>query len=119
MISILEPMEAVCYGVKCYCENQKKYPPSRKKYSKEYYRERSRKTLYNLTDEEYKRLYDEQLGKCAICRKAANKVLSVDHCHHGGKIRGLLCTSCNVGLGMFKDDVSILTDAIYYLILNK
>ena len=34
--------------------------------------------------------------------------MSVDHCHSGGHVRGLLCNSCNIGLGMFKDNIESL-----------
>ncbi len=39
----------------------------------------------------------------------------VDHCHKTGKIRGLLCASCNGGLGLFKDNPQALANAILYL----
>jgi hypothetical protein len=52
-----------------------------------------------------------------ICREnnKNNRTLAVDHCHESGKIRGLLCLTCNVGLGMFKEDVDIMKNAIEYL----
>jgi hypothetical protein len=70
-------------------------------------------------------LKDKQQGLCAICFKgvsgmSSSKVrLSVDHDHKTGKIRGLLCGACNVGLGHFKDDVSVLKKAIEYLEENR
>jgi hypothetical protein len=65
----------------------------------------------------------KQEGRCAICslsetsrdRNDKIKVLSVDHCHVTGKIRGLLCHSCNVGLGLFKDNIDTIQNAILYL----
>ena len=59
-----------------------------------------------------------QNGRCAICGKHQNKfkkALSVDHCHKKGIIRGLLCNSCNLGLGKFYDNCELLNNAIYYL----
>jgi len=60
-----------------------------------------------LADE--KSLVTKQKGRCAICKIDLNlvKLNSVDHCHTSGKIRGVLCNSCNVGLGHFRDSVKI------------
>ena len=55
----------------------------------------------------------EQNGKCAICGK--KKKLLLDHLHSSGKRRGLLCNRCNIGLGMFLDNVSSLNAATRYL----
>jgi len=46
---------------------------------------------------------------------AREAVMHVDHDHKTGKIRGLLCKRCNVGMGYFKDDPSILKKAVRYL----
>lgn len=54
-----------------------------------------------------------QNGRCAICTEV--KPLSVDH-HHGTKrVRGMLCKSCNFGLGSFHDNIRFLQAAIDYL----
>ena len=60
------------------------------------------------------KIYDKQKGKCPLCLNF-EEVLHVDHCHKSGKVRGLLCTRCNKGLGHHKDDVEILKKAIKYL----
>ena len=55
---------------------------------------------------------------CAICKTHSDLLprnLAVDHCHTTGKVRGLLCTNCNIGLGMLKDSSEILNLAIKYL----
>ena len=46
------------------------------------------------------------------------KRLYVDHCHKTGKIRGLLCNSCNTALGLLKDDISLFKRSIDYLNKN-
>jgi len=58
-----------------------------------------------------------QNGLCAICKKPCdtNDVLSVDHCHETGKIRGLLCNKCNIGIGMLGDSVAGVQAALDYL----
>ena len=56
----------------------------------------------------------EQDGRCAICGTGEIRLV-IDHDHHTGLIRGLLCNSCNVGLGLFKEHPMILTRAMQYL----
>jgi hypothetical protein len=71
-----------------------------------------------FTWEDYDRLWDSQGGLCAICKGELvwdSKGTHVDHCHKGTGVRGLLCNTCNMGLGMFRDDVSLLANALKYL----
>lgn len=70
-------------------------------------------SAYGITKEEYEAMCNKQKGECCICRCKAKLV--VDHCHATNKIRGLLCSSCNVGLGHFKDNMNLLQAAINYL----
>ena len=71
------------------------------------------KYKYGITVEERQALLNKQGGTCAICPSTTK--LSVDHCHDTGKVRGILCHTCNVGLGMFHNDVEKLRAAIAYL----
>lgn len=73
---------------------------------------------YGITIEQFAEMSTAQGDLCVICRQPpkGKTRLSVDHCHKTGKIRGLLCDTCNVGLGMFQDDPDLLTAAITYLI---
>ena len=74
---------------------------------------------FNLTIGEYDKILEKQQGKCAICGGGKEKQkykFAVDHCHATGKIRGILCRNCNVGLGFFKDNPRSLTNALTYLI---
>lgn len=76
------------------------------------------KYKYNISEFEYKNLYDKQLGRCLICgihKNEYNKNLSVDHCHTTGKVRGLLCTNCNSLIGHAHDKIEVLEKAIEYL----
>jgi hypothetical protein len=73
-------------------------------------------TKFKITLVEYSRMLDQQEGKCQICgTPPGGKSLAVDHCHSTGAIRGLLCSKCNTGLGMFKDKQGLLKAAIEYL----
>ena len=72
---------------------------------------------YGITIEEYEELAAYQNHVCAICKqlcKTGNR-LSVDHCHTTGRIRGLLCSNCNTGIGQFNDDPELLRCAADYI----
>lgn len=81
------------------------------------------KSTYGITLDEYREMYLEQEGKCAICGTHCpdhGKLgLVVDHCHNKGHIRKLLCSMCNKGIGHFRDDVQLLRNAIDYLESTK
>lgn len=81
------------------------------------------KRKYGLTQEQYLQMLEEQNGVCAICLNPENKVhkgnqksmLSVDHDHETGAVRGLLCDRCNTGLAAFRDQPQYMMNAILYL----
>jgi hypothetical protein len=78
----------------------------------------SLKHKFGLTEEQYFELLAEQGGGCAICGRTPEelgKTLPVDHCHTNGHVRGILCSPCNTGIGMFGDNVVRLQAAIEYL----
>lgn len=81
------------------------------------------KYKYGIDVETYNAKLEEQDGKCAICGKGqGNSVKSklfVDHDHTTGKIRGLLCDSCNRGIGLLQDDADLLMAAVAYLISHQ
>ena len=72
---------------------------------------------YNLTLDQYNKMLEKQNKCCVMCKLTpdVNKRLSVDHCHKTGKVRGLLCNNCNFVLGLAKDSIEILKNAIVYL----
>jgi hypothetical protein len=73
-----------------------------------------------MTADEYVALSASQNDRCAICFKSRGaRPFSIDHDHRTGRVRGLLCSTCNTGLGMFRDDVRILQYAIEYLIKHR
>lgn len=92
--------------------NRKKGPEARRAYNVEYRKANPHRRRVdgwkargiNITFEEYEQRLKLQDNKCAICKHVckSGKQLAVDHCHDTGKTRGLLCSKCNVGIGMFK-----------------
>ena len=75
------------------------------------------KYRYGITETELSAMHAEQEGRCAICHAHEDEVgtLNIDHCHISGKVRGLLCKPCNMGLGYFKDSIDRLRKASEYL----
>lgn len=80
---------------------------------------RRRLKKYGLTEGRYDLLIDKQGNACAICRAAfilgVLKDVHIDHCHRTGVVRGLLCSRCNLGIGLFKDDHERLSAAAEYV----
>lgn len=75
---------------------------------------------YGLTRDSFSNLVKNQQGLCAICKSSGGSKtwLVVDHNHITNKVRGLLCHSCNVGLGHFKENPLMLKAAMDYLGTN-
>ena len=80
-------------------------------------RRRSLVKTYGLTVEQYDKMLEQQNGGCAICggQNKDGRRLFIDHCHQSEKVRGLLCSKCNLFLGAANDSVDILSRAITYL----
>jgi len=70
-------------------------------------------------------MVEAQGNRCAICNsppidsRVEDPVLSIDHCHATGRVRGLLCAPCNHGLGHFNDDPRRVLLAARYLIKHQ
>lgn len=78
--------------------------------------DRVRFRKYGITGEEFRQRLAQQHYKCSVCGgDGSDKNLSVDHSHETGKIRGLICNSCNMALGNVKDSIEILKNLITYL----
>lgn len=89
---------------------------------KECTKEAEMKRKFGISFSEYHALLKAQGYRCEICRckleSSRYTKFAVDHCHKTGKLRGLLCTNCNTGLGLFKDSEERLSSAIKYLQKN-
>jgi hypothetical protein len=84
------------------------------------------KLKYGATTDTIHQLLEDQSNKCKICAEpiwfgAPDKrnVPHIDHCHKTGLIRGLLCLTCNTGIGMFGDSPDKLLLAVNYLLTTS
>jgi hypothetical protein len=96
----------------------KKYRITNLEKEKEKDRANNLKSNFGISIEDWNKMYEMQNKMCKLCNKQTSsykKRLCVDHCHKTGKIRGLLCDTCNRALGLLNDDTSILKKAIAYL----
>ena len=103
-------------------EDRREYMRESRKAFPLVWKERHLQKKFSISLAEYGEMLVAQGGKCAICnqpemqlRNGTKKSLAVDHDHATGKIRGLLCTGCNQGIGKLKDDRNVLLSAIQYL----
>jgi hypothetical protein len=78
------------------------------------FRDRCRARSHGLSLQDYRAMLERQGKVCGIC-KTPGKPLCVDHCHATGKVRGLLCRDCNLGLGNYKDNPVFTRAATAYL----
>ena len=77
-------------------------------------------TTYGISLDDYNRMLSEQSGVCGICSNPPkDKDLAVDHCHTTGKVRGLLCSSCNLAVGNIKESVKSAESLVNYLKTHK
>lgn len=95
-------------------------------YKAKYREGRHRKRIYGITPEQYKKMFEQQKGLCAICNKKETRVLhgrlcslALDHDHVTGKIRQLLCHRHNLMIGYADDSEEILESGKEYLRRHK
>ena len=69
--------------------------------------------VYNISQNEYETLLNNNNGLCLGCNE--KKSTDLDHCHKTGKIRGLLCNGCNMALGLLNDNINTLKRLSKYL----
>jgi len=99
--------------VSCTDENGKQNPV--------YYKSVQLKSTYGLSLDEFNAMRERQGYCCAICGEHENEItgrrggLHVDHDHETGRIRGLLCWRCNLGLGNLQESPDVLSQAISYI----
>lgn len=112
-----------CYWGDPIVTSEADYRKSRAEYAREWRKRNPHKAknselkkMFGIGIAEYEEMLVSQEGKCAICgQRDEHFSLAVDHCHDKGQIRGLLCSQCNRGLGLFKDSPDLLLKAAEYL----
>jgi len=75
---------------------------------------------YGISLKVFDNLLFTQKNRCYICslnfsKTEKNKLAHVDHCHKTGRVRGLLCSNCNRGIGLLQDNHNFFYQAIKYL----
>lgn len=108
--------------IKC-CNNRgKEYWQSYYQENKDRFKDNYLVRKYGITIEQYNELLERQDYVCAICKSSETatekntlRSLAVDHCHSTGRVRGLLCTSCNFFLGQLESREEMLDDYLRYL----
>lgn len=81
---------------------------------------------YGLTLYDYDKLHQQQNGVCAICSKPETsrnrhgiRRLSVDHNHDTRKVRALLCNRCNILVGKFENETTLLAQIVAYFVEHE
>ena len=111
------------------CYRKYKATPKMKEYQRRRYNNRNEADkvtkfeyhlLYNygITIKQRQQIFDDQGGCCKICGRHETEFkikLAVDHCHKTNKVRGLLCSNCNHGIGNLRDSIHLLESALRYL----
>lgn len=109
---------------RCESLRNKKWFEANQGYTTSRHRKWAIQNRYGLSLDEYQSMLEKQGGVCAICGELPeNKSLAIDHdrscCDKDGScgncVRGLLCSSCNNGLGRFRDNIKFLKNATSYL----
>lgn len=85
----------------------------------ECYTKASRRRLYDISEEQFETMWRDQEGLCVICEDFlipfGKGTCVIDHDHDTGKVRGLLCSRCNLAIGHLRDDPESCDRAAAYL----
>jgi len=98
---------------------KKKHEKIERKYIRSLIR---RSNKYSISCAKYISLFHNQNHSCAVCKTHIDnlpKDLSIDHHHTTGKVRGLLCTKCNLALGLLGEDKNIIENLLKYIENNE
>ena len=95
-----------CYCRKCTMEAVRERRKKNPIKSRECDRRKHYKAKFGITLLQYDEMFELQNGVCAICGQVdiTGRRLAVDHNHSTGEVRGLLCTKCNVRVGVLENE---------------
>ena len=97
------------------CINIRQQNYALRKGGKEFVRDQNLKNKYGITTNEWDEIFLKQNHSCAICETKTAVKWHTDHCHSSGKVRGILCSACNVNLGGFEALIKYTTKVQEYL----
>jgi hypothetical protein len=103
-----------CYCKQCWSDRSNEW----NKKNRDHIRDKKFRQKFGITLADYHRMSAAQGHACAICKTPQSdggRFFAVDHNHETGKVRGLLCGSCNCAIGLLKDSPLVLHSAIEYL----
>lgn len=80
-------------------------------------RDQARAKMYGVTPADLASMIEAQANRCKICQTTFTRTRDrhVDHDHATGRVRGLLCRLCNLGIGALRENPDTLKRAIRYL----
>jgi hypothetical protein len=93
-----------------------------KQYNKEHKRDNTdhnARSRFNISGEEYKRKREQQGNLCGLCKLPLDDNVHLDHDHETGQLRDFIHNSCNLAIGLFKDDPTLCRLAAEYLERHK
>lgn len=92
-------------------------PRGRGSWCHECFEDQRKVRVYGITTADYQEMYDARAGACDFCGEAF-AILTIDHCHETGRVRGLLCRPHNRAIGLLGDDRAGVERALAYLKLG-
>jgi hypothetical protein len=106
-----------------YLANPEKFGELARERNRRYYaanRDRLRRAFrlkkHRLPEEAFLEMMRLQVNACGICgRPITEATCEIDHCHATMVVRGLLCESCNKGIGLLGDSPETVRGALAYL----
>lgn len=103
-------------GLSSYCKVcNADYTREKRKRNPDQYTEQQLQYGYGISLETFNEMYKKQDGSCAICKSKPDYRLCIDHRHDTGKVRGLLCRTCNKAIGQLGDTPESVYKAYVYL----